>query len=50
MRKKYCALVMVEMYGPDKAGALEKLERMNNEVYRTYHGHSNILTLIEEAE
>ena len=49
-QKRYCAIISVEINSEDFYKAQEKIETMNEEVFNTYHGHSNILGLFEEAK
>lgn len=49
-QKKWCAIVAVEFTSTDFFKAQQKIEDMNDEIFKTYHGTSNILGLIEEAK
>lgn len=49
-QKRFCAIISVEINSDDFFKAQEKIEQMNEEVFDTYHGSSNILGLFEEAK
>ena len=48
-QKRYCAIISVEINSEDFFEAQQKIEDMNEQIFDTYHGESNILGLFEEA-
>lgn len=48
-QKRYCAIISVEINSENYMKAQEKIEKLNDECYMTYHGDSHILGLFEEA-
>ncbi len=48
-QKRYCAIISVEINSEDFFKAQQKIEDMNEQIFDTYHGESNILGLFEEA-
>ena len=48
-QKRYCAIISVELNSEDFYMAQQKIEEMNKNILKTYHGDSNILGLFEEA-